>query len=228
MESANTVRNISLLLTFVAGFCDTVTFLAADEVFSAHVTGNFIVFAHDVVVGSDAQAWTRLITFPVFFAAVMTGGWIAHKSADHYLLLCLEGLLLLAGGALAFVLPVPEGIHSWPVLVVTMIVVCAMGFQNAFGRLYGKETYGPTTVMTGTVTQAALDLTGSLTTRFTDPGKWESLKKQVVLIIGFLFGCLLGAVAARFFGLAIVLFPGVMLIALFAGTKPVKALQSNA
>lgn len=228
MESADTIRNISLLLTFVAGFCDTVTFLAADEVFSAHVTGNFILFAHDVVVGSDAGAWTRLLTFPVFFAAVMIGGWLARKSADQYLLLRLEGLLLLASGALAFGLPAPEGIHAWPVLLVTMVVVCALGFQNAFGRLYGKETYGPTTVMTGTVTQAALDLADGLTTRFKDPLRRESLKKQAVLIGGFLFGCLLGAVAARFFGLAVVLFPGLMLTALFAGTRPVKALQSNA
>jgi uncharacterized membrane protein YoaK (UPF0700 family) len=64
--------------------------------------------------------------------------------------------------------------------------------------------------------------------RFNDSIKRDSLKKQAVLITGFLLGCLLGAVAARFFGLAVVLLPGLMLITLFAWTKPVKVLQRNA
>ncbi len=68
------IRNISLLLTFVAGYCDTVTFIAANEVFSAHVTGNFIVLAYDLVYRSNGETWTKLLTFPVFVAAVMTGG----------------------------------------------------------------------------------------------------------------------------------------------------------
>ncbi len=75
MTPQTRIRNISLLLTFVAGYCDTVTFLAANEVFSAHVTGNFILLAHDVVHRSDGETWTKLLTFPVFVAAVMAGGW---------------------------------------------------------------------------------------------------------------------------------------------------------
>jgi hypothetical protein len=34
-------------------------------------------------------------------------------------------------------------------VLVSMIIVTAMAFQNAFGRLFGKRVYGPTTVMTG-------------------------------------------------------------------------------
>jgi hypothetical protein len=33
----------TMMLAGVAGFCDTVTFVAADELFSAHVTGNFTI-----------------------------------------------------------------------------------------------------------------------------------------------------------------------------------------
>jgi uncharacterized membrane protein YoaK (UPF0700 family) len=33
----------------VADFCDTVTFVAAGKLFSAHVTDNFIVFAYDII-----------------------------------------------------------------------------------------------------------------------------------------------------------------------------------
>ncbi len=106
-------------------------------------------------------------------------------------------------------------------LLVTLLIVFAMGLQNTFSRLYGKETFGPTTVMTGTVTQAALDLLTNVTARFTDESKRESLKKQAVLMAGFLVGCLLGAVTAKPFGLTVVILPGLLLIVLFSNTTPV-------
>jgi uncharacterized membrane protein YoaK (UPF0700 family) len=228
MTPENYIRNSSILLTFVAGFCDTVTFIAADEIFSAHVTGNFIVLAYDIVNQSDTQTWTKLLTFPVFVAAVITGGWLAKKSEREYQLLIVEGGLLLVSGALAFMVH-PES-QSSPTLMylLTMMIVFAMGLQNAFGRLYSKETYGPTTVMTGNVTQAALDLLGTFTTRFADEAKWASLKKQSVMIIGFLLGCLLGAIAAKPFGLTVVILPGLLLTALFSRTAPAAVTKSNA
>jgi uncharacterized membrane protein YoaK (UPF0700 family) len=199
MTPETRIRNVSLLLTFVAGYCDTVTFLAAGEVFSAHVTGNFIVLAYDLVNRSEGGTWTKLLTFPVFVAAVMAGGGLAL-------------LLLRANPASAL-----------PLHLVTMLVVVAMGLQNAFGRLYGKQTFGPTTVMTGTVTQAALDLSAGVATRFADATPRESLKKQAVLMAGFLLGCLLGAVAAKWIGLPVVMLPGLLLLLRFARPAPVAA-----
>ncbi len=220
MTPQTRIRNISLLLTFVAGYCDTVTFLAANEVFSAHVTGNFILLAYDVVHRSDGETWTKLLTFPVFVAAVMAGGWLAQQSAREYLLPLVEGGLLLLSGGLALLLLRENPSSPAPLHLVTMLIVFAMGLQNAFSRLYSKQTFGPTTVMTGTVTQAALDLSAGVAGRFADAAKRESLKKQAVLIAGFLLGCLLGAVAARWIGLSVVLFPGMLLVLLFSRTAP--------
>jgi uncharacterized membrane protein YoaK (UPF0700 family) len=220
MTPQTRIRNISLLLTFVAGYCDTVTFLAANEVFSAHVTGNFILLAYDLVNRSDGETWTKLLTFPVFVAAVMAGGWLAQKSAREYLLPLVEGGLLLLSGGLAFLLLWVNPSSPAPLHLVTMLIVFAMGLQNAFSRLYSKQTFGPTTVMTGTVTQAALDLSAGVAGRFADVAKRESLKKQVVLIAGFLLGCLLGAVAANWIGLSVVIFPGMLLVLLFSRTVP--------
>jgi uncharacterized membrane protein YoaK (UPF0700 family) len=217
MSPETRVRNISLLLTFVAGYCDTVTFIAADEVFSAHVTGNFIVLAYDLVNRTGSGAWAKLLTFPVFVIAVMVGGWIASKWAKEYLLLLLEGGLLLLSGSLAFLLLTLNISSFVSMYSVTLMIVFAMGLQNAFSRLYSKQTFGPTTVMTGTVTQAALDVSASLSNRFTDITKAESLKKQSVMIIGFLLGCLLGAVAAKLIGLSVVALPGLLLTILYAG-----------
>ncbi len=227
MTPDNRTRNISLLLTFVAGYCDTVTFVAADEVFSAHVTGNFIVLAYDVVNQTDAEAWTKLLTFPVFVAAVIAGGWLARRWSREHLLPLVEGGLLLLSGVLAFVLL--RGTHATPapLLLITMLIVFAMGIQNAFSRLYSKETFGPTTVMTGTVTQASLDLSGSIMSRFTDAAKRESLQKQSVMILGFLSGCLMGALAATGVGLSAVVFPGLLLTILFSVTAPVTVSDSK-
>jgi uncharacterized membrane protein YoaK (UPF0700 family) len=93
--------------------------------------------------------------------------------------------------------------------------------------LYSKETFGPTTVMTGTVTQAALDLSGSITSRFTDGPKRESLQKQSVMIGGFLAGCLMGAVAGKLAGLPVVVFPGLLLTLLFSVAAPEAAPHSK-
>jgi uncharacterized membrane protein YoaK (UPF0700 family) len=213
------------MLCFVAGFCDTLTFVAAGELFSAHVTGNFIVFAYDIIKHADPHGWQKLLTFPVFVLAVMLGGRIAKKWANMYTLLVLEGLLLLVSGAMCLAIR-PANDTCWQVQLIAMVIVVAMAFQNTFGKIYNKATYGLTTVMTGNVTQASLDLINGLTAKPANPEIWTSFRKQGTLIIGFLFGCLVGALMAKQLGLVSVLLPAaMMLIWLWAnkmtGTKTV-------
>jgi uncharacterized membrane protein YoaK (UPF0700 family) len=193
METEKFVKITTLLLCFAAGFCDTLTFVAGGEIFSAHVTGNFIVFAYELIKRTDSMGWQRLITFPIFVFAVMLGGWLVKRSAKTYLLLFLESVLLFCAGLLS-------GICKELTLA---LIITAMGFQNAFGKLFNEATLGLTTVMTGNVTQAALDLIGA---------DWISLKKQASLIVGFSIGCLAGAVSAKYYGLISAVLPGVLLL----------------
>jgi uncharacterized membrane protein YoaK (UPF0700 family) len=209
MGPIKNTQTISLMLTFVAGFCDTVTFVAADGVFSAHVTGNFILLAHDVVNHTDGESWLKLLTFPVFIVAVMISGWMAKKFANKHFLLLSEGILL----CLCSMLSLLVNSSTMPLTnIVTMMIVFAMGVQNGFGKIYNRETYGPTTVMTGNVTGASLDFTDA----FRDASKRQSLQKQGVMIGGFLLGCLSGAFAAKQLGLGGVVLPGIALIVLFS------------
>ncbi|WP_442587415.1 YoaK family protein [Pedobacter sp. AW31-3R] len=211
---------VTLMLTAAAGFCDTVTFVAADRIFSAHVTGNFITFAYQMIKGSEADAWIKLLTFPVFVAAVMLGGWIGQRSVRRPLLLFCEALLLIFAGVLAYFSGYLEGAQlSWPMYVVTMLVVVAMGFQNAFGKLFSKATYGPTTMMTGNVTQASLDLCSLIGTRLKDVNILASFKNQLITIGGFLAGCLLGAFFGKQFGLVAVVLPGLAMAVCYLYTK---------
>ncbi len=200
----------TILLSTIAGYCDTATFVSADSIFSAHVTGNFIVFAAQVVLGQDARAWIKLLTFPVFVTAVIVAGWIMERAQDRYRVLLIEGLILIACGVMG-VLAHP---HADPLFFKygrVMLIVFAMGLQNAFGKVWAKETHGPTTMMTGNVTQASLDL-GTLLRRGGGPELRPSLKKQLITVTSFLAGCLLGACISHFIGLGSVILPGTAMI----------------
>ena len=212
MEIKTNIWYVTLLLTIIAGYCDTVTFVAADTIFSAHVTGNFIVFAYQIVKGSDIHAWVKLLTFPVFIIAVIAGGRIALRVTNHYTILFWEGLLLVLSGLAAYIFNYFGIISEWTMYAIAMTTVFAMGLQNAFGKLYAKETHGPTTMMTGNVTQASLDLGNLLKKGFKDAEVMLSFRKQLVTIFGFLIGCFLGAVAGKSFGLGTLIFPGIAMI----------------
>src|ERR1700744_4722064 len=210
-DEHNYIRNFSLLLALVAGFCDAITFITSDE-FSAHVTGNFILFAYDIIKGADSHSWIKLMSLPVFIIAVITGGWLIDKTSNMRSILLFEGSILTATGLIAFVLKFENISLWWLSYSIVMPVVFAMGLQNAFGKLYSKETYGPTTMMTGNVTQAALDFWKTIKTKFGDGLIMESLKHQSLIIGGFLAGCLLGAVTGEMIGLGGLLLPGIALI----------------
>ena len=96
--------------------------------------------------------------------------------------------------------------------MVAMLIVFALAFQNAFGRLYSKATLGPTTVMTGNVTQAVLDMGYVLFLKPIIPEKTKNFRNQLLIIIGFLVGCLLGAYLSQKFGLCVVGLPAVIMV----------------
>lgn len=225
MELQKNIWYITLMLTVIAGYCDTVTFVAADAIFSAHVTGNFIVFAYQIIKGSDIHAWIKLLTFPVFILSVIIGGRVGAKAVNRYRLLFWEGLLLLLAGMVSYGFGYMSIFSEWTMYTVALTAVFAMGLQNAFGKLYSKETHGPTTMMTGNVTQASLDLGNLLKGGFRDPEVVLSFKKQLVTILGFLIGCFLGALAGKTWGLGTLILPGIALIFCYLKNRDTNTIQ---
>lgn len=214
-EQKHSINWVTFLLAWVAGYADTATFVSGDSIFSAHVTGNFIVFAAQVSSAStNSMSWIKLITFPVFIFAVMLGGWLVDKTQRKYKILLVEGVILIACGLAAIMLPMLKGMEEKLITyLVVMATVLAMGLQNAFGKLFAKETYGPTTMMTGNVTQAALDLGNALRKAGPDnEASRFSLRKQGVIIGGFLAGCVVGALLSRWIGLSSMVIPGVAIV----------------
>ena len=138
---------LPLVLTFIAGFTDAATFIAADKLFSAHVTGNFIVLAYDLLQGADRSAYIKLLTFPVFVAAAMLAAAFDRGKRPMRLLRLEGALLLLAAGV--------SWLFHWT-FPAAMVIVAAMAVENAFNRLYPGLTWSVTTVMTGNTTTGAL------------------------------------------------------------------------
>src|SRR5690606_5768991 len=128
------IDQVTFLLAWTAGCADTATFVAGDSIFSAHVTGNFIVFAAQAVAGASPDDWVKLLTFSVFILAVMAGGRIVNKLDNKYDVLLIEGSVLLAGGVMALaLLYLPAIDDKTGMYLVVMLCVTAMGLQNTFG-----------------------------------------------------------------------------------------------
>jgi uncharacterized membrane protein YoaK (UPF0700 family) len=197
------MRVLTLLLTFVAGFTDATTFVAADKLFSAHVTGNFIVLAYDLLQGADRSAYIKLLTFPVFVAAAMLAAGFDRGKHPMRLLRLEGGLLLLAAGM--------SGFFHWT-FPTAMIIVAAMAVENTFNRLFPKLTWSVTTVMTGNTTVGAVSFIHGFFARPRDREKLL-LSKRIGIMAGvFLLGCLCGGFLASRFGLVVVALPGVAVL----------------
>ncbi|WP_408096895.1 YoaK family protein [Peredibacter sp. HCB2-198] len=184
------------ILAFSAGFIDTATFIGASGIFSAHVTGNFVVFAATLASGKHA-GFSKLVTFPFFVAGVLMVGFFDGKLCKKRgFFFMISSLILLSGVGLVFF---KEGTSFYACI---MGLVFAMGMQNAAHKLYLKNT--PTsTVMTGNVTQFFLDLIAKV--------KSPIYFSTIEMVASFFIGCVAAALCGIQFGIISVIVPGVLL-----------------
>ncbi|MGB8279048.1 MAG: YoaK family protein [Methylovirgula sp.] len=208
------IKHSGLLLAFIGGFVDTATYVQFSGLFSAHVTGNFVVFAAALGRGVVEEDYLKLIAFPVFLVAVIFATFIYdHFSGKERLLLTVEAMILAVVGVVAL-LHLPLRPEIQPILA--MALVAAMGWQNAAHRLH--PVLGPTsTVMTTNVTQFIVGLVRRVTP---EPVPSKATEGALVRrILGFGLGCFVSVYLTRAFGLGSVLLPGGLLAALAAGRQ---------
>lgn len=199
-------------LSFNGGFVDTVGFLALQGLFTAHVTGNLVTLGVSIVHGTSG-ALGKLLALPVFLLVVGVTHLSAlalhrHKLASLHPLMGLHVLLLGAFAWLAIALG-PFGDADAPAALLTGLCgVAAMAIQNTLSRQHLKAA-PPTTLMTGNVTQVAIDLFslgGALT-----PEERSQLRRRLrevsANLLGFTLGCISGALAYAGVGLHSLLLP---------------------
>ncbi|MEM7360885.1 MAG: YoaK family protein [Pseudomonadota bacterium] len=186
-----------IALTLNAGFCDTATFIAMGGIFSAHVTGNFVLFAAALAEGISAEDYLKLWTFPVFLLGVALGVVCAGRKPDSasamrrilmsvlIVLLVIQGINFLAAG---------DHIHFNVDAALTLLLVVAMAMQNTVHRY----VEGPmTTVMTGTVMNTMAGYTQKLM-GFPVNREVAQGTQPLILIGGFALGCAAGGFAVVF------------------------------
>jgi uncharacterized membrane protein YoaK (UPF0700 family) len=128
------------LLSFNAGFVDTVGFLGLQGLFAAHVTGNFVTLAAGFVYGPHGTIG-KILALPEFIGAVAVARLLgaaltAREMPTLTILLGIEAIFLAVFLALGAVYgPFPNS-DVLPALAAAFAGVAAMALQNAMQRVH--------------------------------------------------------------------------------------------
>lgn len=199
----------SSLLAFTAGFVDTVGFIALFGLFTAHVTGNFVLIGASIADFRPGIV-SKLMALPVFIFAVAAARlYVLHREGRQR-----DAAGGLLGAQMLFLLLfMTAGIAAGPFTdadaLLTILTgqcgVIAMAVQNAAGRSVFAGL-APTTVMTGNITQIVIDAVDVLTKRGDKAAARARFAKMLPPILAFAAGALSAAflyVAIGFWCLAL-------------------------
>jgi len=135
---------------------------------------------------------SRCLSFCVVVIATrLTGTILANRSIEAFeILIGVKILLLIAGAMLAIHFgPFHDG-DSREAIATGMVLVAAMAIQNAVQRVH-LANLPPTTLMTGSTTQATLDTVDLITG--SEPGDAAALRSRFgrlsLSILAFAVGC---------------------------------------
>jgi uncharacterized membrane protein YoaK (UPF0700 family) len=199
-----------MLLSFVAGYVDSYTYLALFGLFAAQVTGSFVIAGAEFVSHDYGIAGKLLAILAFVAAGALTAGIIVllHRNERRALpfMLALEASLLAAfGGMMVFGRPI-EGVSDPYGIVAGLLAAMAMGTQSVLVRLLMRGI-PQTNVMTGNMTQLAIEITELITAwrrKARSPtdyhtGEFAAVRKRLWIVlsvaIGFVVGAATGAIA---------------------------------
>lgn len=200
------------LLSFNAGYVDTIGFLALGGLFTAHVTGNFVTLGAAAAFGSSGII-SKLLALPVFCIAVVLARALSmrfftpDRRAFHVLLVVMLALLAVAAAEAMVLGPFPHGDNPGAILT-GMTMILAMAIQNVVQRTHFSK-FPPATLMTGTTTQIMID-TADLISGQAGNRKPEVVARMRMMgksLLSFAIGCLLAALAYVEIGLIAFLLP---------------------
>jgi uncharacterized membrane protein YoaK (UPF0700 family) len=204
-------RWVPALLSFVAGYVDSYTFLALFGLFVAQVTGSFVT-AGAQFVAHDIGITGKLIAILAFLAAAaLTAGLIGvirDRGRDALpWMLAFEALLLAVFCLLMLVGPPVAGANDWHGIIAGLFGAMAMGTQSVIVRLLMRGV-PQTNVMTGNMTQLGIESTALLLAwrrHARDPTDADNEREfaavrtrlfiVLVIAIGFVLGAASGAAA---------------------------------
>jgi len=199
-----------LVLTFVTGLIDALSFLNLGRVFVANMTGNVVFLGFALAGAQGFSIAASLVALAAFLVGALAGGKLGTVAGAHrgrYLAITSYWKIALVAAALAVAIAMPDN-----VLVLIALLAIAMGLQNAAARRLGVADL-TTTVLTLTLTGLAADsrLAG---------GRNSRPMRRVLAAATMLAGAAVGAVVAIRFGSSAVL-------ALVLGIETVNAIAAS-
>ncbi len=196
---------LAALLSFNGGFVDTAGFLGLQGLFVAHVTGNFVTLGAALALGSHGIVG-KILALPEFILVVALARFAgaALRARDLpvlRILLIAKAVLLFCFFALAAGFgPFPDP-DSPMALLTSFAGIAAMALQNAIQRVH-LASLPPTTLMTGSTTQATIDAVDLLSG--TDDAHAAQIRTRFgrlsLSILYFAAGCAASAVLYVFVG----------------------------
>jgi uncharacterized membrane protein YoaK (UPF0700 family) len=204
-------KTMPMLLSFVAGYVDSYTYLALFGLFVAQVTGSFVIAGAELVRHDHGAVGKLLAVLAFIAAAAITAALIALARERGYApmpwMLALEAVLLAAFVAIILLGPDVNGANDWHGIVAGLFAACAMGAQSVLVRLLMKGI-PQTNVMTGNMTQLGIALTDIVMAwrTYSRSGhdaaaakQYYAVRDQLLVVLsvaaGFLVGAAAGAIA---------------------------------
>ena len=212
---------IPVILSVVAGYVDSCTYLGLFGVFVAQLTGSLVI-AGTAFVRSGAGALAKILAIPSFFFAGMAVTVLVHsiKGRPRAALawsLAAECILLLGLLASCLVGMPFRNLATPSAIVALLFGMAAMGAQSAMARLLMRGV-ASTNVMTTNTTLLAINVTemllGWIERNKADPlgtskAGYAKARSEIAALLpiwlGFLAGIALGAIAYVTLGLPCIL-----------------------
>lgn len=150
------------LLSFIGGYVDTFGFIALFGLFTAHITGNFVLMGA-MLVNPMQGGLLKLLAFPAFLLGVAASRIIVlnyeqRQKSPLKILFLVQGVLLIGFMAAGLMAPLPLESDIEPAAIFAgMLGAAAMAIQSAGGRTTLAGIVH-TTVMTGNVTHMVIDV----------------------------------------------------------------------
>ncbi|HEY2529451.1 MAG TPA: YoaK family protein [Xanthobacteraceae bacterium] len=196
-----------MLLSFVAGYIDSYTYLALFGLFAAQVTGSFVIAGAELVTRESGVVGKLLAVIAFLVAAALTAalvGFLRHNGqAALPAMLALETALLATFATMILLGPPINGAGDWYGIVAGLFAAMAMGAQSVLVRLLMRGI-PQTNVMTGNMTQLSIETTALILAwrRYVrEPHTLEgarefaAVRKRLWLVLSVALGFLVGAAA---------------------------------
>jgi uncharacterized membrane protein YoaK (UPF0700 family) len=212
-EFRHKVQNTSL--GFVAGYVDTLGFVALFGLFTGHVTGNFVLIGAEMAHPQGGPLLLKFLAFPAFILGVAMAKILiaALLKRGHHALwyaYILQLTLLIAFMIVGYMATPPGPEPTIMTALAGVVGAMAMGTHSGTGRLLFSHL-APTSAMTGNVTQLIIDSIDVL--RGTaEPKIRERCFKFLWPVVAFGIGAIGAAFAYQFAGFGAMMLPIVTLI----------------